>query len=33
MKKYVDFFRIGMKESLVYPSAVWAKLFSKGSVK
>lgn len=29
MKKYVDYIRIGVKESLVYPSAVWAKLFSK----
>lgn len=29
MKKYVDHIRIGMKEYLVYPSAVWAKLFSK----
>lgn len=29
MKKYVDHVRIGMKEHLVYPSAVWAKLFSK----
>ncbi|MDE6742903.1 MAG: ABC-2 family transporter protein [Lachnospiraceae bacterium] len=29
MKKYVDHVRIGMKEYLVYPSAVWAKLFSK----
>ena len=29
MKKYVDHVRVGMKEYLVYPSAVWAKLFSK----
>lgn len=29
MKKYMDHVRIGMKEHLVYPSAVWAKLFSK----
>ncbi len=29
MKKYIDHVRIGMKEYLVYPSAVWAKLFSK----
>lgn len=29
MKKYVDHVRIGMREFLVYPSAVWAKLFSK----
>lgn len=29
MKKYVDYVRIGIKEYLVYPSAVWAKLFSK----
>lgn len=29
MKKYMDYVRIGAKESLVYPSAVWAKLFSK----
>ncbi len=29
MKKYVDYIGIGMKEHLVYPSAVWAKLFSK----
>ena len=29
MKKYVDHVRIGMKEYLVYPSIVWAKLFSK----
>ncbi len=29
MKKYVDYVRIGIKEYLVYPSVVWAKLFSK----
>ncbi len=29
MKKYIDYIRIGMKEHLVYPSAVCAKLFSK----
>lgn len=29
MKKYVDNIAIGMREHLVYPSAVWAKLFSK----
>lgn len=29
MKKYVDYIGIGMKEHLVYPSAVWAKLFSR----
>lgn len=29
MKKYVDHVRIGIKEYLVYPSAIWAKLFSK----
>lgn len=28
MKKYVDYIGIGMKEHLVYPSAVWAKLLS-----
>lgn len=29
MKKYIDHVRIGVKEYLVYPSAVWAKLLSK----
>lgn len=29
MKKYVDYIIIGMKEHLVYPSAMWAKFFSK----
>lgn len=29
MKKYVDHMIIGMKEYLVYPSAIWTKLISK----
>lgn len=29
MKKYVNYIIIGMKEHLVYPSAMWAKFFSK----
>lgn len=29
MKKYADYIIIGMKEHLVYPSAMWAKFFSK----
>lgn len=29
MKKYVDYMTIGIKEHLVYSSAVWARLFSK----
>lgn len=29
MKKYVDYIIIGMKEHLVYPSAMWANFFSK----
>ena len=29
MKKYMDYIIIGIKEHLVYPSALWAKFFSK----
>lgn len=29
MRKYIDCIRIGIKEHIVYPSAVWMKLFSK----
>ncbi len=29
MRKYIDYIVIGINEHLVYPSAIWAKLFSK----
>ncbi len=29
MRKYIDYIVIGIKEHMVYPSAIWAKLFSK----
>lgn len=29
MKTYVDYIVIGMKEHLIYPGSVWAKLFAK----
>ncbi len=29
MKKYLDYARVGIKEHMVYPSAIWAKFFSK----
>jgi ABC-type uncharacterized transport system permease subunit len=29
MKTYIDYILIGMKENLAYPSAVWAKFFSR----
>lgn len=29
MRKYIDYIVIGIKEHMVYPSAIWAKFFSK----
>lgn len=29
MRKYIDYIVIGIKEHMVYPSAIWAKLFLK----
>ncbi len=29
MRKYIDYIVIGIKEHMVYPSAIWEKFFSK----